>query len=128
MPIQNVREVIGSDKIIGGTANTLADCKNVELFGGDYIGLGPFRKTSTKKKLSPILGIEGFKSIIPKDETYGWDMLNFNIPIVAIGGLKVDDINLLKQHTGIYGVALSGLIYKSTNKKVLVDELKKILY
>jgi thiamine-phosphate pyrophosphorylase len=128
MPIQKVREVIGFDKIIGGTANTIVDCKNIEFYGADYIGLGPFRATLTKKKLSPILGIEGYKSIIPKNTAYGWDILNFNIPIVAIGGLRVDDIKLLKQQTGVYGVALSSLIYQSTNKKVLVDELKNILY
>jgi thiamine-phosphate pyrophosphorylase len=128
MPIQKVREVIGFDKIIGGTANTIVDCKNIEFYGADYIGLGPFRATLTKKKLSPILGIEGYKSIIPKNTAYGWDILNFNIPIVAIGGLRVDDIKLLKQQTGVYGVALSSLIYQSTNKKELVDELKNILY
>jgi len=127
MPIQKVRELIGSGKIIGGTANTIVDCKNVELFGADYIGLGPFRTTSTKKNLSPILGIESYQSIIPKNTSYGWDILNFNIPIVAIGGLKVNDIQLLIEQTAIYGVALSSLIYQSTNKKELIEELNRII-
>lgn len=127
MPIDEARKVLGENKIIGGTANTLADAKNVELLGGDYIGLGPFRPTTTKQKLSPILGIEGFKSIIPKTETYGWDILNFNIPIVAIGGLQTEDVKLLKQQTAIYGVALSSLIYNSKQKKQLISQLYNIV-
>ncbi len=125
-PINEARHILGNDKIIGGTANTSADAKNVELLGADYIGLGPFRETKTKAKLSPILGLKGYQSIIPKINKYGWDILNFNIPIIAIGGLRVDDIKLLKQETGVYGVALSSLIYQSTNKKELVEELKGV--
>ena len=126
-PIVEVREQLGTNKIIGGTANTLADAKNVELFGADYIGLGPFKQTNTKKVLSPILGLEGYKNIILKEESYGWQFLLFNIPIVAIGGLEVNDIKELKQQTGIYGVALSGLIYNSKNKKELIAEINTIL-
>jgi len=126
-PIEKVRKQLGTNKIIGGTANTLADAKNVELFGADYIGLGPFKHTNTKKVLSPILGLEGYKNIIPKTEPYGWQTLLFNIPIVAIGGLEVNDIKELKQHTGIHGVALSGLIYNSKNKKELITEINTIL-
>jgi len=127
MPIQQVREIVGQNKIIGGTANTLADAKNIELFGADYIGLGPFKHTTTKKVLSPILGLEGYKNIIPKIEPYGWQTLLFNIPIVAIGGLEIEDIKELKEQTGIYGVALSGLIYNSKNKSELISQLNQIL-
>ena len=127
MSIEQVRETLGENKIIGGTANTFADAKNVELFGADYIGLGPFRKTYTKKKLSPVLGLQKYEEIIPKKEPYGWQFLLFNIPIVAIGGLEVKDVELLKQKTGVHGIALSGLIYNSDNKLELIKELKEIL-
>lgn len=127
MPIQEVRRILGDDKIIGGTANTLVDAKNVELFGADYIGLGPFKHTTTKKVLSPVLGMEGYKNIIPKKEDYGWQLATFNIPIIAIGGLEVEDIKRLKNETGIYGIALSGLIYNSKIKQELISQLYKIL-
>lgn len=127
MPIQDVRSVLGDDKIIGGTANTFADAKNVELFGADYIGLGPFRKTNTKKNLSPVLGLKTYEEIIPKEEPYGWQFLLFNIPIIAIGGLEIKDIKELKTQTGIHGVALSGLIYNSDDKKKLVTEINQVL-
>jgi len=127
MPIQEVRKILGHNKIIGGTANTLADAKNIELFGADYIGLGPFKRTTTKKVLSPILGIEGYKDIIPKTEPYGWQTLLFNIPIVAIGGLEIEDVEELKEQTGIHGIALSGLIYNSKNKSELISQLNQVL-
>lgn len=127
MPIPQAREVLGTDKIIGATANTLADVKNGELFGADYIGLGPYRFTSTKKNLSPVLGLEGYQQILPKKEPYGWEYLSVNVPVVAIGGIEVEDIKLLKNETAIHGVALSGLIYKSTHKTELINELKHIL-
>jgi thiamine-phosphate pyrophosphorylase len=127
MPITEAREVLGKDKIIGGTANTFADAKNIELFDGDYIGLGPFRETKTKKKLSPVLGLKSYAEIVPKKEPYGWQFLVFNIPILAIGGIEVEDVKQLQEKTGVHGVALSGLIYKSNNKKELIEELKNIL-
>lgn len=127
MPIPEVRAMLGSDKIIGGTANTFADAKNVELFGADYIGLGPYKFTSTKKQLSPILGLEGYKKIIPKSETYGWSILEFSIPIIAIGGIEVSDVSILKSETSVYGVALSSLIFKSNQKQELVASLKQAL-
>lgn len=126
-PIIEVRKVLGDYKIIGGTANTFADAKNVEFFGADYIGLGPFKHTNTKKVLSPVLGLKTYKEIIPKEEPYGWQFLLFNIPIIAIGGLELKDIHQLKEQTGIHGVALSGLIYNSDDKKKLVTEIKTIL-
>jgi thiamine-phosphate pyrophosphorylase len=128
IPIQEIREFIGWHKIIGGTANTFADAKNVELFGADYIALGPYRGATTKKELSPELGINTYENIIPKSEEYGWQMLIFNIPIVAIGGIEVEDVKELKEKTGVHGVALSGLINNSENKMKLIKELKDILF
>ena len=55
------RELLGSNYIIGGTANNMEDIRQLHKSGVDYIGLGPFRFTRTKKNLAPILGIEGYK-------------------------------------------------------------------
>ena len=49
---------------IGATANTFEDIQRAVRQGASYIGLGPYRFTSTKKKLSPILGLEGYRSIV----------------------------------------------------------------
>lgn len=120
------REILGDDKIIGGTANTIEDCLNLELKGVDYIGLGPFKLTNTKEKLSPVLGLKGYQEIVPKEIDYGWQIMSVSKPVIAIGGLDEIDTKELVRHTGIYGVAISGAIYRSQNKKELIKTLKEI--
>jgi len=112
------RKLLGPDKIIGGTANTFEDIQYLVNQGVDYIGLGPFRFTQTKKNLSPVLEIEGYESIIQKCKQAG-----ITIPIVAIGGIQVEDIRNLMS-TNITGIALSSLIAQSTNENNLIQEIK----
>ncbi|AEE20627.1 thiamine phosphate synthase [Dokdonia sp. 4H-3-7-5] len=88
-------------QIIGGTANTLEDCLSLRDKGVDYIGLGPLRFTTTKKNLSPVLGYNGYHLIT--------ETLKTKTPIIAIGGITVDDVTDLLE-TGIHGIAVSGEI------------------
>ena len=104
MPIAVVRKILGDALNIGGTANTFEDVKAHYEADADYIGCGPFRFTTTKEKLSPILGLEGYHEIIQKMKAE-----NIDIPIVAIGGITKEDIpDIMK--TGVNGIALSGSI------------------
>lgn len=104
MPVDDARKILGPDIIIGGTANTIEDIIRLHKQGADYIGCGPFRFTTTKKNLSPILGLDGYKSIVLKMKELGIDL-----PIVAIGGITVEDIPAV-MGTGVSGIALSGAI------------------
>ena len=104
MPVDEARKILGPDIIIGGTANTIEDIIRLHKQGADYIGCGPFRFTTTKKNLSPILGLDGYKSIVLKMKELGIDL-----PIVAIGGITVEDIPTV-MGTGVSGIALSGAI------------------
>ena len=118
MPIAEARKILGDDYIIGGTANTFEDVKAHYEAGADYIGCGPFRYTTTKSNLSPILGLEGYRSIVCQMKEAG-----INIPIVAIGGITEADIPELMQ-TSITGIALSGSILRAENP---IEEMKKII-
>ena len=109
MPPAEARALIGEKYIIGGTANTFDDIKNLVAQGVDYIGLGPFRYTETKQNLSAILGIEGYKNILSQCRIAG-----ITTPIVAIGGIEPDDIPTIMQ-AGVSGIALSGTILRSDN-------------
>lgn len=117
--IEEARLILGESKIIGGTANTLSDVLQRINESCDYIGLGPLRFTTTKEKLSPILGFEGYQEII--------DVLkaqSMEIPkIFAIGGVALEDISTLQQ-IGIYGVSVSGWI---TNQPSIINEFKKAM-
>ena len=121
MPIKEARKILGKDKIIGGTANNFEDIVKHFNDGADYIGLGPLRYTNTKKKLSPILGFEGYRNIIEKCKTQGID-----IPIYAIGGIRIEDLEELKQ-IGIFGIAISSLILESKNSETTINEINKII-
>ena len=104
LPVDEARKILGPDIIIGGTANTIEDIIRLHKQGADYIGCGPFRFTTTKKNLSPILGLDGYKSIVLKMKELG-----IALPIVAIGGITVEDIPAV-MGTGVSGIALSGAI------------------
>jgi len=98
-----VRAYLGKFYSVGGTANTLEDCKNLLDKKVDYIGLGPFQFTETKKNLSPVLGVEGYQQIVKELQT--------ETPIIAIGGITLDNVtDVLK--TKVYGVAASSVITK----------------
>lgn len=107
MPVDEARRILGDSFIIGGTANTFGDVERLYRKGADYIGCGPFRYTTTKKNLSPILGLEGYQCIIQQMREKG-----INLPVVAIGGITDDDIPHILQ-TGVNGIALSGTILRA---------------
>ena len=118
MPIREARQILGPDFIIGGTANTFEDAKAQYEASADYIGCGPFRFTTTKQKLAPVLGLDGYRQIIRKLRA-----ANINIPVVAIGGITKDDIPAILQ-TGITGIALSGTVLRADDP---IAEMKHII-
>lgn len=119
MPIKDARKLLGNNYIIGCTANTLDDMINLADSTANYIGLGPYRFTTTKQKLSPILGIEGYRNIFNELKTLGIKAP----PVIGIGGIEIEDIvPLLK--TGLYGIAVAGAIAKEKN---MLNAAKRIM-
>jgi thiamine-phosphate pyrophosphorylase len=104
MPPAEARALLGPEFIIGGTANTFADIEKLVAAGVDYIGLGPFRFTTTKEKLSPILGLAGYAEILNQCRAAG-----FTTPVIGIGGIALADVAALRA-AGLHGVAVAGAI------------------
>lgn len=118
MPISQARQILGEAFIIGGTANTFEDVVQHYRAGADYLGIGPFRFTTTKKNLSPVLGLEGYATILSQMKE-----AHIELPVVAIGGITYEDIpDILR--TGVNGIALSGTILRADNP---VEETRRIL-
>ena len=117
MPIDEARRILGEEYIIGGTANTFDDIQRIASQGADYIGCGPFRFTTTKKNLAPVLGIEGYRDIIAKMRNAG-----INIPMVAIGGITPDDIDEILA-TGVQGIAVSGTVLNADDPVAMMKSL-----
>lgn len=109
MPIDEARNLLEGGPIIGATANTADDILALKGVDVDYVGLGPFRQTTTKENLSPILGLDGFHKIVKEVREAGVDL-----PIVAIGGITIEDIDEIMA-TGVNGIAISGAIINSEN-------------
>jgi len=120
--IAEARSILGENKIIGGTANTISDVQMRISEGCDYIGLGPFRFTSTKERLSPVLGLNGI-ALIMKEVLSGV----IQIPIYAIGGITPDDVAAIME-TGVFGIAVSGVLTTHPAKKELIQNFNLLLH
>ncbi|MCQ2232800.1 MAG: thiamine phosphate synthase [Paludibacteraceae bacterium] len=118
MPVGEARKILGDSFIIGGTSNTFEDIAMHAAAGADYIGCGPFRFTTTKKNLSPVLGLEGYQTLVAKMRENG-----LTLPIVAIGGINAADIPAIMR-TGVSGIALSGTVLRAENP---VSEMRKLM-
>lgn len=121
MPVDQARAILGPDFIIGGTANTVDDIIMHWNRGADYIGCGPFRFTTTKEKLSPVLGLDGYRNIIAGMRQHGIDL-----PIVAIGGITAEDIPAILS-TGVTGIALSGSVLRASDPAAEMSRILSII-
>lgn len=116
MPPSKARQLLGNNKIIGGTANSFEEILKQVNNGCDYIGLGPYRHTETKKNLKPIIGEENFSKIMEMVM-----LRKIETPIIAIGGIQLSDIpKLLKMR--VYGVAVSSGINLSPIRDIIIKE------
>ena len=110
------RKHLHSWQMIGGTANTMEDCENLLDKQIDYISLGPFRETTTKASMSPILGLKGYTAIT--------DVLITPIPIIAVGGIATNDVKAILE-AGISGIAVSGEITRDFDSIKTFNQLLK---
>ncbi len=112
---------LGPAAVIGCTANTFDDVLAVHTLDIDYIGIGPYRYTDTKKNLAPILGIEGIKSICDRMKER-----EINIATVAVGGIRKEDVDAIMA-TGVNGIAVSGAIAFADDIKAETEEFLRLL-
>lgn len=104
MPVSKARTILGPGAVIGVTANTYSDIAAVSNLDIDYFGIGPYAETKTKEKLAPVLGLQGIRDIC-----YEMEKNEINIPHVAVGGIKLEDVLPLLE-AGANGIAVSGAI------------------
>lgn len=125
MNVKDAREILGEKFIIGATANTLDDVMSFSPVDVDYIGLGPYKFTTTKANLSPIIELDSYANIVKVAANSKRE-----IPIVAIGGIEHSDIERIMS-TGVDGVAVSGALINADDTtaatKLMIDQLNEIL-
>ncbi len=99
LPLMFTRKILGKNKLIGISANTIEEAMEAEAFGADYLGVGPVFPTSTKKQSPPPLGVKGLKAIRDK----------VRIPVLAIGGISAENVGEVMA-TGADGIAVISAI------------------
>jgi thiamine-phosphate pyrophosphorylase len=102
----DARRRLGRSLLLGGTVNNAADAEQAIAAGClDYVGVGPWRFTATKKNLSPVLGPAGVRSLVA--------MLD-GLPAWVIGGIESADLPDVRA-TGAAGIAVSSGLYRGAN-------------
>lgn len=121
MSVEEARNILGDKVLIGVTANTIEHIILMSQKPMDYFGVGPYKFTTTKKNLKPIIGLQGYHDIFTAMQETGVDK-----PMVAIGGIDLQDVNDLME-IGIWGVAVSGAIAHSKNPKKTTEEFMNVI-
>ena len=116
MPADIAREIIGDDKILGVSASTVEEAKKAEIDSADYIGSGAVFPTATKDDADSV-SKEELKEIVD----------SIDIPVVAIGGITVENANTLKG-SGIAGFSVVSAIMSAEDPKEASEKLKEIYF
>ncbi len=114
METGNVRAILGKDKIIGVSAQTVEQAVLAERQGADYLGVGAVFHTGSKADADDV-SHETLKKICEA----------VNIPVIAIGGIGIHNVTELKG-SGICGVAVISAIFAAKDIRTATAELKKL--
>lgn len=114
MPCDVTRKLVGPNKIVGVSAATIDEAKKAEKDGADYIGTGAVFPTSTKDD-APKITKKELKEVVD----------SINIPVVAIGGITIDNASELID-TGIAGLSVVSAIMSSNDPKKSSEKLLNI--
>ena len=112
MEAQNVREILGDDKIIGVSAQTVEQALLAEKHGADYLGVGAVFKTGSKDDAEEVSHDE-LERICKA----------VSIPVIAIGGITHDNVKELAGR-GIVGIAVISAIFGQKDIENATKELK----
>lgn len=114
MPCDVTRKLVGPNKIVGVSAATIDEAKKAEKDGANYIGTGAVFPTATKDD-APKITKKDLKEIVE----------SINIPVVAIGGITLDNASELTD-TGIKGLSVVSAIMSSDNPRESAEKLLNI--
>jgi thiamine-phosphate pyrophosphorylase len=116
MPLPLARKILGKQRLIGISVNTIKEAEAAEAQGASYIGAGPIYYTSSKKELGTILKLEGLRTIREK----------IKIPILAIGGLRAENVQDVIS-AGADGIAVISAIMSSEDTTKATKKLLEVL-
>jgi len=116
LPAQEARRILGSQMILGISAGCLKEAQEAESAGASYIGLGSIFPTSTKPDAGSPIGAEVIAEVSRA----------VRIPVVAIGGIQVDNAEEVIQK-GASGVAVISAILQAKDSRKAAQQLKMVI-
>lgn len=111
LPIDVTRSLIGPDKLLGVSADTLERANEAQQLGADYLGIGAVFPSSTKADCETV-SLDIVRQINDRSA----------LPSVAIGGINQDNITQLEK-TGITGISLVSAIMQADNVSETTEQL-----
>ena len=114
MPLATARKIMGGDRIIGISVNTVEEARAAEVGGADYVGASPAFATATKETALSVLGPEGIDRI----------KRSVRIPVVAIGGIGTANAAELAA-AGADGIAVISAILGAPDARRATENLRK---
>jgi thiamine-phosphate diphosphorylase len=100
MPLAAARKVVGKEMLIGISADTPEEARQVEREGADYIGYGPVFPTATKLDAGPVSGLDTLRAVCAASR----------LPVVAIGGISLDNIASVAQAGAACAAVISAVV------------------
>jgi len=116
LPIEVARDILGPDKIVGLSTHNVSEAVAAERAGANYIGLGPMKPTTTKLDTEPVVGPAGVREV----------RAHVTLPIVAIGGIKREDVAEIIRN-GANGVAIISAIIGAEDVQGAAREMRGIV-
>ena len=118
---KDAREILGTQKIIGLSIHSTEELISAKNAVVDYFGVGPFRFTTTKEKLDPLLELEGVRKLVQCAHDH-----EISTPMIAIGGIGSADVLPLLQ-AGVKGIAVSSAVNKAVDPGKTIVEFLDLL-
>jgi thiamine-phosphate pyrophosphorylase len=115
MPAEVARRLIGPDRILGVSARSVAEAKEAEAAGADYLGVGDIFGTTSKPDAGAPIGLERFAEIVS----------SVSIPVVGIGGITLENAALVMQ-SGAAGVAVISAVIGAPDPEAAARRLRQI--
>ena len=116
IPIDAARKLLGPGKLIGASIHSLAEARQAERNGADFILFGPVYFTASKAVYGTPQGLAALRRVVEK----------ISSPVYAIGGINAENINAARA-TGIRGVALIAAIINAENPKAATKRILRQL-
>ncbi len=113
--VQHARRLLGSERIIGFSVHNQDELAMASQLDINYLGIGPFRTTTTKPDHDPVLGVGGLRRLCGLANA--WVP---GVPVIAVGGIGSDDLNDILA-CGCWGVAVSSAISFDGNEQQQFD-------